>query len=233
MGLDLVELVLAVEEAFGVELSSEWGNMRTVGDLHIAVCSRLQSQRGTASHDCPSLPTFFVARNAIQTLTKAGRSSIRPSTELQSLFKLEDRRNVWQVFQEMMGFRLPRLIRPQTTLALFTFGGVAPLLLAFFGFLIIYGADFIPIAFIAGLCIVPMLHILTRQFAVGFPKECQTVSDVVRQVHRPRTFDRELLKGNLDPAVWRRLSTIVSDQLDIPIESITRDSRFIEDLKCG
>lgn len=52
MGLEAVEIVMAVEEEFAIEIpDSEAAKLETVGSLHLFVLRTLQAQEGTAHVD--------------------------------------------------------------------------------------------------------------------------------------------------------------------------------------
>lgn len=233
MGLELVGIVLAVEDEFGVEVTDDWHTIRTVGDLHDVICAQLADNQRPVTTNCPSLRPFFVTRDAIIKQTGAGRRSVRPSTSLSSLLPPTDRRNVWQALQADTRTQLPSLIFPRPILALILTGTVAAFI-AFHRVMVAYfGATSFPIAVTVGVCLMAASYVCARPFAVSFPRQCDTVSDVVRHVHRLQCRRDSYITGNIDQTVWQRLSEIISKELDIPVHSISRESRFIEDLKCG
>jgi hypothetical protein len=72
MGLDAVEIVLRVEELFGIEISDEEAaSVRTVGDLYELICARLNVVPLASPVTSKELPTitqrekvfFFLARH--------------------------------------------------------------------------------------------------------------------------------------------------------------------------
>src|ERR1700677_3880962 len=97
MGLDTVEIVLRVEETFGVDLpDDELGSVATVGDLYKLVLSRLDG-----SYACLSSRAFYRVRKSMVEVLGVSRRSIRPSTKLQPL--LGNRQSVerWKRIEDL------------------------------------------------------------------------------------------------------------------------------------
>lgn len=86
MGLDGVELIMAWEEAFGVEFSDEDASrIVTPRDAIELIASRV-----TVTEDAPCLEqrAFYVLRAALRELSSAERRRIRPFTPLSHLWPL-------------------------------------------------------------------------------------------------------------------------------------------------
>jgi len=80
MGLDGVELLLAVEDAFHIHLADdEAGSVYTVGDLHNLVISKLQGQD---SKRCLTSVAFYRTRRGIIDTLGIDRREVRPATHL-------------------------------------------------------------------------------------------------------------------------------------------------------
>lgn len=94
MGLSSFEIVLEVEEAFGISIpSDEAEKIRTVGDLH-ALILKLVSHCEHNSNRCLSAATFYELRRAIWSSEKI-TTKIRQSSSLDSVFPISKRRRKW------------------------------------------------------------------------------------------------------------------------------------------
>ena len=59
MGLDTVELLWTVEEAFGIKISNaDASRMRTVGDLNLFLAERIAARASTPSHPIKPEPSL-------------------------------------------------------------------------------------------------------------------------------------------------------------------------------
>jgi hypothetical protein len=233
VGLDLVELSLAVEDHFGINLTSEWGDIRTVGDLHSVICRKIKSSRTALSNACPSFSVFFVTRNAINAITKADRKKIRPSTQLSSLFTLSGRRQLWNNLLQVTGYRLPPLKVPTAVKTCVVFIVLTTIGFTEMQYRLIHNVDAISLTLLIGVYILLLQHFVSKWFSIAFPANCSTVSDIVRCVLQSQSRQAALATEHLDSEVWLQLSELVSRQLDLPVASVLRESRFVEDLKCG
>ena len=111
MGLDAVELVMAVEEKFGISITDEEATRTlTVGDLKRLVRTKLDM---TDAVGCLTQRAFHVIRrNAIATFG-IGQRGLQPNTQLDSIVPHDARRESWQQFQTALGVTdLPELVRP-------------------------------------------------------------------------------------------------------------------------
>jgi hypothetical protein len=107
MGLDIVELFLAVEEGFRIHIEDEEAARAcTVGDLHELVTSKL---RGGASSRCFTSAAFYRTRCGIVELLGISRREIRPLHEACALFHEGTRRSTWRRMQEIVGLKMPPL----------------------------------------------------------------------------------------------------------------------------
>jgi predicted secreted protein len=113
MGLDAVELVMAVEEKFAISITDEEATkIRTVGDLKCLVTAKLDV---TDVDGCLTQRAFHLIRkNAIAEFGIL-RRNVRPDTMLESVVPQSTRRESWQNFQVGLGVAaLPELVRPHT-----------------------------------------------------------------------------------------------------------------------
>ena len=110
MGLDGVELILAVEDAFQIHIADEEaGNVFTVGDLHNLVVSKLQGQD---SKRCLTSAAFYRTRRGIIDMLGIDRREVRPATPLEVILPRNSRREKWRRIQAAMKMKLPDLQHP-------------------------------------------------------------------------------------------------------------------------
>jgi len=110
MGLDAVELILAVEDAFQIHIADdESGNVLTVGDLHNLVVSKLQGQE---SKRCLTSAAFYGTRRGIVDTLRIDRREVRPATPLEVILPRNSRREKWGSIQTAMKLKLPDLQHP-------------------------------------------------------------------------------------------------------------------------
>jgi hypothetical protein len=227
MGLDIVELVLAVEEGFQIHIEDEEaGRASTFGDLHELVRSKL---RGGASNRCFTSAAFYRTRRAIVELLSISRREIRPSTELGALFNVNSRRNTWGRMQEVMGLKMPPLGYSSSTVTTFAVGGL----------ILGTGAAACIHARVAGVALAAFIGLtmggtalrLLPGFAVAFPNREETVGDLARDVLalNQAQFATEFDGWN-DREVWETLCRIIVNQTGVDRQLIKRDALIVDHL---
>lgn len=234
MGLDIVELVMAVEEEFQVDVDECFGDLRTVGDFHQFLCeSLLSAEQQNRESSCPSFPAFFATRDALLGLTEAEVRDIRPSATLGNLILPQQRRQIWDQLEQDTGIRLPALhLSEGMLLNVLCTAGIALVGTASF-FMTRLGGEAMPSIVVSSLLIPMFAFFASRPWAVALPESCHTVGDIVRRARPPRYPSQRPEWIGDSEEIWLKLVAIVSDQLDVPIQDISRDSKFVEDLKCG
>src|SRR5689334_22879282 len=95
MGLEVLEVVFATEQRFGIKLSNEeLTNVLTPGDLLRLVLSHLQPRPRRVS----ALVTHFYAiRRAVTKNLHLEPRAIRPSTRIDAVVSRRGRRALWHV----------------------------------------------------------------------------------------------------------------------------------------
>jgi acyl carrier protein len=92
MGLDLVELVLAFEEAFDVSINAPtWQGVRTPRQL----IAHLSAVLPLAAPACPSQQAFYAVRRGIVRTWRIPRARVRPSTPWTALLPRSNARQRW------------------------------------------------------------------------------------------------------------------------------------------
>lgn len=225
MGLELVELHMAVEGEFGVRLPIQ--SFTTVGDFFDSIVGALQRQRGTASFSCPCVPSFFIVRNALRE-TWGASTRIYPSTPLSAVLPNGRLADAWERLERCIGIRLPTLTPSREVGAvLFALTGAAVIV----GLGLLSLLDGFAVLVAGGLAF--FLHVVLLNFAMfhlprRLPRDVVTVGDLVRSVVPPQGT----AEHQTDDLLWRRFVSLVSDQLDVPTAEIRRASQFVRDLKC-
>ncbi|MEM7315271.1 MAG: phosphopantetheine-binding protein [Planctomycetota bacterium] len=109
MGLESVELVMAVEDRFGTSLPErELENLRTVGDLYDFVMQRIRHQNGAL---CASASTFYQIRHILVGKFDVDRTAVRTATPLDELVNSPNRKRFWDEIASVFSWDLPRLVR--------------------------------------------------------------------------------------------------------------------------
>jgi acyl carrier protein len=232
MGLETVELVMEIEESFGIRIEdSEAERIQTVGQAYECILSKLNRRAewlGDGVPHCASSTAFYRIRRAMMDTWATARSSIRPGTALDSLVPERDRGLAWARFDASLDLRLPALRRPDWLVeSCFGFAILIAVLVALplSLFHVAIAALSIPCAF--AFLAITMQNATTR-FATELP--FATVADLVEAMV-PRNF--EALNARRDPeAVWFALRGIISETLDVPLEAVTKDASFVYDLGC-
>ena len=231
MGLDMVELEMAIEDEFGVSAFSGGGFPETVGEMHEVIREALNRNMLINRHSCPSIPAYFSLRDMLQKLLNSDQQ-IRPSTSLSDLLSQKCRRKIWDQLQSEFLVKLPPLrTDPRYS---------SPIVLTWIGvcaFILVYGtimaetSGLLFAAFVAIPIVSLGLLMLLSSLPTVMPAQCSTVGDVVRRIV---PSNRSIQAGSrTDKHNWDRLLEIISDQLDVPRAEIYSHSHFVRDLKCG
>jgi len=109
MGLDAVELIISIEETFGVVIPDADSSEMVTPDLLIKY---VQDAVGASadSRPCLSRRAFYEIRTDLMSATGLPRSEILPSTLMSTLFPVARRKADWELFRERSSLRrLPKL----------------------------------------------------------------------------------------------------------------------------
>ncbi len=214
--LDDVELLMAVEEAFGVQIAnSEAEKCLLVGDLYNVLLKKFPVA-GEVSGRCLSAITYYRLKRAISSDLAARKPS--PETPLSVLGGWLRRPARWREIEAQTGLRLPELrigwIPAVLTLAMF----VSPILANVFadgwtaaGFLLLTALS------------IPFASLCARQL----PRECLTLGQLAKVTSAMNygTLVHEY-QSHSEIAVWDSLVTIIRDYTGIH-EPIDKDTRFV------
>ena len=221
MGLDCVEIVLEVEDEFGIKIpDDEASRIQHVGELVQSVlnkCARMPQRR------CASAHSFYRLRSALMNLTGVARRDVRPASELAVLIPVETRSRAWQQLGDL-GLRLPALQRPEALV------GVAVLVVLVTFVVTIAAAISLgapTAALLAILCCAVATfsaHRLTNPWATSIPHSCARVADAVHY-----TLDvaaAHLSRGEIS----YKVRLLIAEQLGLPLDTVTEDKHFVNDL---
>jgi hypothetical protein len=230
MGLDQVELLLAVEDGFQIHIENhEAARVGTVGDLYDLVVSKL---RHSTSKQCLTSAAFYRTRRGIVDSLGVPRREIRPSTNLEPLLPEATRRRMWQTIEAVVGLKLPKLKYPGSTVSTFLvigmIGGIASAVFAH------AGAATIAFAAFGGLILGGSLLRVTLGLAIAIPNGEVTVGDLARDVLalNHASLARELGGWNEKDA-WETLCRIIVNQTGVDPHLITREAGIVDDLGIG
>jgi len=225
MGLDGVELIMAVEEEFKIAISdAEAGRSDTVGKLVEVVHSRL---RHDAKEPCPSQHGFYVIRKQLMRQLRLSRAAVTPDTKLGELIPALNRRAVWlDLIRSLTGEHAtgPALVRPKRLNRLILL--LLPSL-AFLLALLWVPFDFFWIGFFPAIGIALLGDRLTIPFKTEFPLEFSQVKDLICLVETldSRTWSKD--------EVFAKIREISVEILGVKPEQVTLGANWVKDLGVG
>lgn len=234
MGLDAVELVMDIEEAFDIQIPDERAaEIVTVGQLYDLILEACPARRRDGM--CMSAATFRLIRRAMQSELGLDVRRLRPRDTVDSVFPPDRRQQAWSRLSDTLNLRFPKLARPNwiTALAamamLITGVGCGYLSYLLFGSAValVFGAA---ATVVSGL----ILERATTVFAVS-PRESFTTFRGLTGVvlaHNYATLSRRF--NTWAPSdIWEALQTIITEQLGVKPELITPETSFVNDLGLG
>jgi acyl carrier protein len=230
MGLDYVELVLEVENAFGFSVPDEdVAGLDTVGKLHDYVLAH----RFCSKQDvCLTSMTFYKLRRGLMSVLQIPRDSVRVSTELSAIIP-KRRRRTWRALEKATGFRFPFLQRPTwfvrlAMLAAVVFGIAVPVLLGIKPF---RGGVLSAIGMMGVFALI-FFGRLTECFATEYPPDLSTVGQLAKGIlaRNYQAIVAESKKSSNEAEVWDILRRIIGEQLGIPPDQLTKEANFVKDL---
>jgi len=239
MGLDTVELIWAVEDAFQITPPNrEAERISTVGDLYQYVLGSLRRDRRiNLDAVCASAHGFYQVRQVLCQTLGVDRRLIRPSAFLEPLLPRETRRRVWKSLSHQSSLNFPALRLPKQINSfleiIFIFIANSVVALGLLG-----SANGIP-DWVIGLVVATELLVVAgllrcvQPFQTEFPANCATVGALARILvsSNPEQFSRDL--GWTEAEVWNQVRSIVAEHAGVEEDSFTEASSFVYDLGPG
>ena len=230
MGLDAVELLIAVEEEFGVSLpDDEAAALRTLGDLHDYL---LETCEGRRRPDCPTRSAFYRLRCAMGVVLHIDPRSLRPTTPVLPLLGRWRRHRQWNRLKRELAMELPPL---ESRAAAGVFWGMCVAAMVCFAVAAVFTHDpFVAFAaalsallpgvllgYIVGVCWIPTIR-----------DSHGTLGGLARAL---AAFNAPAFRVSEEPStendpIWDRLSDVVVRQFCVRRETLRRETRFVEDL---
>lgn len=106
MGLEVVEIVMEVEETFGIEIPDADAEKLVTPRLLIDyVCRRLDLPSEWGERTCPTLRAFLMMRPHFLRHFGCQRHEFRPSADIDFLVPLHDREQKWSYILPRSGSR--------------------------------------------------------------------------------------------------------------------------------
>ena len=223
MGLDGIELVMAVEEEFKISiLDSE------VGGLVDVIYSKL---RHSMEEPCPSQHGFYIVRRQMMNLLGLKRSLVKPQTKLADVIPIANRGKIWlELLRSLTGEETfwPSLVRPRrmNRIVVAWIPGVVCLCI------IMYLFSFsVELSILAGLFTGFVALIvgdrLTASFKQEFPDNCSHVQELTRFV---KTLDSRIWTRE---EVFDKVKAITVEVLGVKESQVTPEANFVDDLGVG
>lgn len=113
MGLEGVELAIAIEEEFGIVIPDSIGaNMRTVGDVYNWVLAQVEDTPPTV---CLSQKVFYKLRSALVANYSVNRNDIHPDARIIDLLPPKELLDGWCYLRLFTDLRTPERLRAEFT----------------------------------------------------------------------------------------------------------------------
>lgn len=230
MGLDTVELIMDIEEAFDITIPDDRASrMLTVGDVYDFI---LEQTAGvpTKTDTCLTAATFYELRRHIRSIGLS-TAEFRPKSKLNQAIPFVGRRAYWRELGSRMQLRFPSLCRP-SWLSLLNVLIVVTLSFASLLFLAL-GNTVTGLAVTAGLCVLSavVLSVLTRPLAIYPPSTCTTIGDLITNIVATNYTILSVRYSTRSPSdIWNALQFIVSEQLGVDQNAVVPNARFVQDL---
>ncbi|TWU44425.1 acyl carrier protein [Rubripirellula reticaptiva] len=229
MGLDAVEIVMDVEDHFGITIqNAESEHIRTVGDLVALIHNRISMTQETY---CPTLPAFLRLRTAVRNATADSTFRIRPRQRISDELTVQQRRDLWKRLSELLGapprdLRRPKILRGILGTSIAALLGTA-LIAA-----IAIDIRIFPVTLAIAIFCIFVLHMITAPFCIVPPDEWVTFGDVTAKLVGVTAATKQLHLGTSDD-ILDELRPLIVKILGVDGDEVVSNARFVEDLGVG
>lgn len=229
MGLDAVELVMDVEDHFGITIQvTEAESVRTVNDLVELIKKRISAAQEAY---CPTLPAFLKLRNVLRESIGDSTFRIRPSQLIAKQLTATQRRVFWKQLSKLLGTPPRDLRRPQFLRRILGTILISLLAVALMSAVAI-DMKILPLTLaIAGVCLL-ILHIATLPFQTFPPDNGMTFADVTAKLVGVTSATKQLQLRTAD-SILAELRPLIVDALGVEADEVVPSARFVEDLGVG
>lgn len=232
MGLDTVELVMEIEDAFSIKIpDDEASHMGTVGDVFDYIVKN--TNVSTNSSTCLSAVAFYSLRRAANSL--GAKDRLRPKDSTLTILPDSNRQEFWSQLQNRSELKLPPLRRPDWmvttgTVLVFAFS-ILP------GYFAYQSTDSqlagIAAAVVSGILFGVLAGSLTKPFAVLPASNCHTLRGLAESA---LGLNFKTLSDRYNSAtpndLWIALRSIIVDQLGVSPDDVNPNASFVNDLGC-
>ena len=235
MGLDTVELVMRMEETFGIVIDDiDAEKIGTVGQAYRYILNRV---RLSPDAPCQSAAAFYRLRRALVVRTGADRRSIRPSSRLDDFLPATGRREAWLGLGDELGFAMPRpSLGFKLELVAFLLAALTPVagLIAAWMWLGPFSASSAPLILLAWLglafCFLIAAIVALQRFASEIPPRCETVRGLIlATLGRLPQIPEGTAKTWHPDEVWVVLRKLIAEQVGISPEEVSEEKHFVYD----
>ncbi len=216
MGLDSVELLMAMEDEFGVRFDDA-DAMECITPGHAANYI-FWFVRKNKNESCPSQRGFHKIRKLLHENFNIKRNDISPELDLINILGHDIRKN-WQKLQDLIGVEYFPPLEKSISLRISTI--LVPSFICF----ILYFFEYSPLLIMSVFIILNIIfNLATSKLATHIPKEFSTVAKLIPFVgcSNDNILNRE--------QILIRVIEITSEQLGIPRDEIKENSHFVKDL---
>lgn len=232
MGLDTVELVMEIEDAFSIKIPNyEATRLVTADDVFDYIVAKTNVP--TNSSICLSAIAFYSIRGAATSLGATKR--LRPSDSTSAMLPDTNRPRYWSQLQSTSKLMLPPLQRPAWLVTTCTV--MVLICSVVFGFLVYRSTNSQPggvaAAIFMGIELGLVFGVLTRPFAVFPDSNCTTLRGLAESAlgMNFKTLS-ERYNGANKNNLWIALRSIIVEQLDLSPEEVKSTASFVNDLGC-
>lgn len=224
-GFDTVELIMAVEDGFGISIPDrDAEKIHTAGELSRYIAEAVGAAGTGASKCCPTAGAFFLARRRLAGHSTAPVQRIRPGTLIADLLPETGRRKAWRSLGNQLGIRLPALEFPPR-LALLPFLGLGIVLIVGLACLSPVLVLLAPIVLVFGSGVAEFF------FGTRIPRRYRTVGQISRLL-LPETLRKRKPDARAwsEADVWQVTRHLIAACAGVSPSSITRRTDLIRDL---
>ena len=227
MGLDSVELLIDVENAFQIIITDpEAEKIATVGDFYELILKKIDFSK---NYQCQSQILFYKLREVISRHCRVERKGITPSTELSTLFSETTIKERWATIQDEVYFKLPGLKRSKKLLFVLNWSSFILICLAIIAVIVAFNSsNFVLILYAISFIVITYLSWIFTRNMKKHPRY-KNMRDLVQGI-LPLNIKHLDLSIRDKNDVLHILKYLIHDKTGVELDEITLEANIVNDL---